>query len=290
MLRGRWLLACAAAVACAPPASVASSLCRVDLGDPALRRRCRAQLARRGYVHLPDFLADSALAAMLAEEAAAHRAGATFRSSEDHSVALGGAAAGDARLPPQRSSKWLLAHDQLARASPLRALYDSAELRDFVSAVVGAPLFRSADPMNAVHTNRYGPGDGLGWHFDNAEFFANLVLAQPPAGAGGAFEFAPRSARGLAAVRAALREGDGGRRRWWRGRRAVAALPELRAGSLLLFRGARMMHRVTPVVTAEDGRVRITAILNWATTEGGGLINEYTRKKFFGRALSEARS
>ena len=49
-----------------------------------------------------------------------------------------------------------------------------------------------------------------------------------------------------------------------------------------------MMHRVTPVAAAEDGCVRITAILNWATTEGGGLINEYTRKKFFGRALSEA--
>jgi hypothetical protein len=98
----------------------------------------------------------------------------------------------------------------------------------------------------------------------------------------------------------------------------VVTMPTLRPGSLLLFRGQRVMHRVTPVLAAPSGGVhgglrdgdgggrgggadesppsnrdggvggtgalcRVTAILNWATAPGGGVINEYTRLKFFGR-------
>ena len=142
--------------------------------------------------------------------------------------------------------------------------------------------------MNAVHTNRYGDGDGLGWHFDNSEFFVNLILAQ--SANGGLFEYAPQSSEGHEAILAALGEGDNSRM-MWRGRSAVASMPELRAGSLLLFRGQRVMHRVTPVRAPNDSEgARISAILNWATVEGGGMINEYTRRKFFGRTLHDAQS
>jgi hypothetical protein len=179
-----------AARASPAPDEVQELLC-VDLADSAFVTRCRAQLEHDGYVHICNFLTDAALSAMLREERCMFEAGQAFRSSEDHTVSLSadgddgdsgsGAGAVDRSSPPlQRSSKWLIAFDQLAQESALRRLYQSDALRAFVSAVVGAPLFPSADPMNALHTNRYCAGDGLGWHFDNSEFFVNLVLAQVP--------------------------------------------------------------------------------------------------------------
>ncbi|CAE8580977.1 unnamed protein product [Polarella glacialis] len=130
--------------------------------------------------------------------------------------------------------------------------------------------------MNRVHLNRFALGDGLGWHHDNSEFFFNLLLQQSPSG--GKFEFVPNSEGDMAKVRTALQSvvPDG----------FVHSEPEeLAPGGALLFCGRRSMHRVTPV--ADDALPRMTAILNFASEPGGGIIEEYTRRKFFGRSLQQ---
>ena len=53
----------------------------------------------------------------------------------------------------------------------------------------------------------------------------------------------------------------------------------LQAGTLMLFCGRNSLHRVTRV---EGGRQRVLAVLSYEDRPGV-LLNEYTRKKFYGR-------
>jgi hypothetical protein len=75
----------------------------------------------------------------------------------------------------QQSSKTIVDYDRLEKeTSPLRLLYNSNELKDFIQDVVSCndceaaadPLYRSACPYNAAYYNLYEKHDGLGWHFD----------------------------------------------------------------------------------------------------------------------------
>mmetsp|Transcript_18518 Transcript_18518/g.26024 ORF Transcript_18518/g.26024 Transcript_18518/m.26024 type:complete len:209 (+) Transcript_18518:609-1235(+) len=200
---------------------------------------------------------------------------------------------------PQRSTKRLVAADQLvAHSSPpsssssspfsssssssssciLLSLYESELLRSFVrgidTKVIGLKsLHLSGDPMNKVHLNYFSPGDELGWHFDNSEFFVNLLLQAPIAG--GEFEFVPRSRTGKDPNNYALVQ------QVLEGAKSVTRV-EPPSGSLLIFRGKYSIHRVSQVIDGE----RITAILTYEK-QPGVIMNEYTRKKFFGRALDD---
>ena len=66
----------------------------------------------------------------------------------------------------------------------------------------------------------------------------------------------------------------------------IRAVPQIRAGSLVIFRGAKSMHRVTAVgasPTGDPGRARrVSAIFNF-NPPGKGMLTPYTREKFFGR-------
>ena len=48
-----------------------------------------------------------------------------------------------------------------------------------------------ADPLACLNVMSYSPADGLGWHFDRAEFTVTLLLRA--AGAGGAVPVSPQS-------------------------------------------------------------------------------------------------
>jgi len=89
---------------------------------------------------------------------------------------------------------------------------------------------------------------------------------------GGAFEFAPNIRRDTPedyeAVSRIL-DGDQG---------AVHGLNQGR-GALVLFKGARSLHRVTPCA---GGVARTIAVLSYAP-EPGRSLNEHTRLLFYGR-------
>ena len=55
--------------------------------------------------------------------------------------------------------------------------------------------------------------------------------------------------------------------------------PALQVGDLLLLRGSRHLHRVTPVT---GGTPRILAVLSYET-EPDVHLNAFTRKTFYGR-------
>ncbi len=69
-------------------------------------------------------------------------------------------------------------------------MYESDALTEFVGAALGVdPIYRQADEIGALTVMTYGPGDELGWHFDNADFVVTLMLQA--SAAGGAFEYVP---------------------------------------------------------------------------------------------------
>lgn len=233
----------------------------------------RQSLETEGFAHLPGFLNARALDAIRAEvEVLFATEGLPFRSSEEHNISLFQEdTETEAKLPLQSSSKMLVAADQLSPGSPLLALYNSSEFLAVLAQILDRPVFRSVDPMNKVHLNWYGPADALGWHHDNSEFAFNLLLSQ--SAVGGDFEFVKDSLGDTKRICAAVGP---------KSESVVSRLP-MEAGSALIFRGHDSMHRVTKVL---EGPPRISAIFNFASQEGGGLIEDYTRRRFFGRSLA----
>jgi alkylated DNA repair dioxygenase AlkB len=247
-----------------------------DADAPAYARflaGVQQDLAESGAAVLEGFLPPTTVERILAEidplEAGA------FVCGSPHNAYL---AKPDAALPPDHprnrtveSRKACLAHDEIPAESPLRALYVWPALHRFLAEALGYPrLYAYEDPLASINVNFYGGGQELGWHFDNAAFAITLMLRQ--AESGGVFEFAPHiredSPAGFAAVGRIL-DGD---------RTEVRELAQ-DAGALVLFRGARSLHRVTP---SFGTRSRAIAILSYAP-EPGVTVTENTRLIFYGR-------
>jgi hypothetical protein len=165
-----------------------------------------------------------------------------FVCRQPHNVYL---VAGDPQFPPQharnrqvRSEKAILADDEIPAESPLRDIYEDEDFRSFLRVALGTDaLFAFADRLGSVNVNFYDVGQELGWHFDNSIFTVTLMLRQ--SAAGGLFEFAPNirqeGAAGYDRVNRIL-DGD------------QTDVRELKQGpgALVLFKGSRSLHRVTP--------------------------------------------
>jgi len=247
-----------------------------DLGGAAGRElvaRCRAALAELGACELPDFLHPHAVAQIVGE---IPRWNVTpYRTETTHNIEFSGREselADDDPLRIQvRSAKGLIAYDEIPASSPLRTVYENDALTTFVGAALDVdPIYRQADEVGALNTMIYGPGDELGWHFDNASFVVTLMLQAPEAG--GQFEYVPMlrsphdaNPEGVAALLA--------------GDRSLVRTMSPEPGTLALFRGHYSPHRVTPV---EGDTPRINAVLAYADTPDARLTPS-ARRIFFGR-------
>ncbi|MDB6082361.1 MAG: hypothetical protein JWN43_242 [Gammaproteobacteria bacterium] len=164
-----------------------------------------------------------------------------------------------------------LAEDQLAPDSLLHRIHASPSFRRLVGDIVGAPrLFGYADGLTSVNVLVFSEGGQLGWHFDESDYAVTLLLS--PASVGGLFEYAPN-------IRSPADENYSSVGRVLAGKSARSAVAPLRAGSLMIFRGRRSLHRVTPV---GSGRSRLVAVLSFDTRPGIRL-SEHDRQLFFGR-------
>jgi hypothetical protein len=247
----------------------ASSECR------RLVEAAKSSLSDSGAFVLEGFLSSSAVAGIL--DQADSMAAAAFVSRQPHNVFLlptdPAYPADHARNRLVRSEKAVLADDQIPAGSLLRQLYGAECFRSFLCEVLEVEgLFPFEDPLAPINVSFYGEGEELGWHFDNSPFAVTLLLRD--AATGGAFEYVPDSRRdtpeGYAAISRVL-DGDG---------TDVRELKQGR-GALVLFKGARSLHRVTP----SGGAVaRTIAILSYAS-EPGRSLKEHTRLLFYGRTL-----
>jgi len=259
-----------------------ADIIRLDLypldhpASPDYRRlveAAKSSLSDSGAFVLEGFLASSAVSDIL--DQADSMATAAFVSSQPHNVFLQPAdpafPADHARNRLVHSEKSVLADDQIPAGSLLRRLYGAECFRSFLREVLDVEgLFPFEDPLAPINVSFYGEGEELGWHFDNSPFAVTLLLRDSETG--GAFEYVRDSRRetpeGYAALSRIL---DG----------AASDVRELKQGrgALVLFKGARSVHRVTP----SGGPVpRTIAILSYAP-EPGKSLKEHTRLLFYGR-------
>jgi alkylated DNA repair dioxygenase AlkB len=242
-------------------------------GYARLLDRVRQDLADSGASVLERFLLPTTVERILAELEPLEPG--AFVCGSPHNAYL---AKPDATLPADHprnrlvvSRKACLAHDDIPAASPLRALYAWPAPQRFIADALGyARLYAYEDPLASINVNFYGGGQELGWHFDNAAFAVTLMLR--PAQRGGVFEFAPN-------IRDETQAGFAVLGRILEGAREQVRQLAQGPGALVLFRGARSLHRVTP---SFGTRSRSIAILSYAP-EPGFALTENTRLIFYGR-------
>jgi hypothetical protein len=238
----------------------------------ALVRRCRQMLAETGACQLHGFVRPAATAQLVAEadglRASAHRTDDThniYFETIDESLP-----ASDVRRRLQRSAKFTVGYDRIPVDSPLRALYTTGAMTDFVGQALGIDeLYRDADSAGALSFAIFERGDELGWHFDRSEFAVTLMLQPSPAG--GAYEY-------VKDLRTPTDENRDAVAHVLDGARDSVVTLHNRPGTLSLFRGRYSLHRVTP---NEDETPRINAVLAYARTPDHRL-NDVTRELFYG--------
>jgi hypothetical protein len=174
----------------------------------------------------------------------------------------------DANLPADHpkntffdASYNMMAYDLFDPESALPAFYRWEPLRQFIAEILGEEkLYLNADPYQPANVLCYKEGDRSTWHFDRGnEFTVTLMLQESKAG--GVFEIAPEiierqddDSIDMSALAGVLK-GD---------KTNVFAVPRA-AGSLVIFRGDRSVHRVSPV---EGDRDRLMAVLVYEKEPG----------------------
>jgi len=235
--------------------------------------RCRDRFRRDGIVILEGFACAEATHA-LTEEAAAV-APLAFTRVHHHNVYLRpddeAQPAGHARNRQVFSNRGNVSTDNIPDGGPLKTLYAWEPLRDFIGAVLdGPPLYHYGDPLAALMVNVNHAGEELGWHFDNSEFSVTLMLQR--AERGGVFRYQP-------GVRT-----DDDREYEMVDRILDGASPDVHdldppPGTLVIFRGHRALHCVTPV---EGPTSRLVGVLSYSHTEGERML-PFVQKMFHGR-------
>jgi hypothetical protein len=247
---------------------------RHPISDPAYVAGCRRRLESTGALVLDGFLTHSAVDAILGENEG--REGDAFFTNDTHNVYL---TPPDSELAPDHvfnrqivSTKGCLADDQVPANSPLRALYDSPELRGFLSDILDVDgLHPYDDELSSINVHFHRDGEELGWHFDNSSFAVTLLIQAPEAG--GRFEYvsdlrdADAGDLNLGEVEAVLDTANG-----------VEVL-DFEPGALVVFRGRNSMHRVTP---SRGHRTRILVVFAYNTEPDIGLSAQ-AQETFYGR-------
>ncbi|MSP81815.1 MAG: arpA protein [Alphaproteobacteria bacterium] len=249
---------------------------RYPLADPELARSCKATLERDNVLLLHDFLRPGGRAAMAAEVMAG-----LPRSYRRDRTAMGiytygapNAPAEHPALGPNRSAQAILAGDLIPEDGAIWSLFKWDALTAFVGAVTGCPkLYRSADPLASCTMTALGRGDQHGWHLDDNDFVVSLLLQEPESG--GRFEVVSdvRTEAGIDFDRVAAALA---------GTSSDIVRPELRAGTLSVFRGQRALHRVSPV---DGGRSRLIALFSYDRRPGMMFPRE-VHLGAFGRTLA----
>jgi hypothetical protein len=242
--------------------------------DATYVAHCRERLDTDGALVLERFVTPDAIERVVAESA--HREADAFYATTTRNVYL---RTDDHRFGPRhprnrqvRSSKGLIADDEIPADSPLREVYDSPAFRGFLCGVLGIEAIHPyADHLSSINVHFAPTGRELGWHFDNSSFAVTMLVQAPDRG--GVFEYVPE-----------VRDADAGEMAYERvesvldGRRSARSL-NFEPGDLVLFRGRNAMHRVTPT----DGSTTRILVVFAYNEEPGVALSESALTTFYGR-------
>ena len=245
-----------------------------DIRSAAYREKCKNELQKNGALKLNSFIQPDTLEHLIHEAKAAQKG--AFYTSAKHNVYLTkqNPALSDDHVYNRMlsSSKGCICTDQIPIKSPLLHIYNAAEFKSFIAAVVGEDaLYPYADPLSSVNVHYASEGQELNWHFDNSEFAITLLLQRPTEG--GTFEYVKN-----------MRDADAGDMNYdgvlsvLDGQTPVEIL-DIDPGTLVLFRGRNSMHRVTPSI---GERQRMLVVLAY-NSQPGIALSETARQTFYGR-------
>jgi len=246
------------------PSLAAINAERYRLDDPALVSHANHQMRDEGVCVLPQFITSAAVQSMVDE--CNRLAPLAHRSAPKRNPYLTQASGDGTATAVLYDSLEVLAYDHFPTASPLRQLYESDELLEFIRSCLGvAKLYRYADPLGALNVSIMRDGDVLDWHFDMTDFVVSIALQSSTSG--GDFENASRIRDAGEHAIAELLAGD----------RTRVRVEPMSAGTLMLFNGRRSMHRVSPIV----GEVpRYVALLAYDTKPGTDSTDELKLSRY----------
>ena len=219
----------------------------------------RTSLERDGSCTLADFVGADTLTEMAAQaNSITHLAyaGPTEVTPYFFNYLLGEGEVLHDDHPLKRKGKRNLAQvatDLIPEDSLLCRLHQSQLMLDFLSAVIGEPVYRNRDPYQSLNISVMDEGGCQQWHFDSGDMVITLLLQEPEGG--GIFEYVP-------AIRTETDENFEKVQRVLDGCSEQVMQNRLQAGTLSLFRGHYSLHRVTAV---EGERQRLQAILGYST-------------------------
>ncbi|MEK7544656.1 MAG: 2OG-Fe(II) oxygenase [Patescibacteria group bacterium] len=228
---------------------------------------------RYGILVLADFLSPRAVE-VLQKEAASLKS-KVYRSSSAYNLYVLPFDESFSKDSPRNrqfsTTKGCIANDQIPANSYLRILYDSRLFRSFLCQLLGIEkLYPYADGLSSININYYDPGDGLEWHFDNSDFAITLLVKKCMKG--GEYEYFTN-----------MRYDANGQENYELVRKCIDGelqpdRESVNEGGLMIFRGNKSLHRVTPV--EEGDRILITFNFN---AKPGVSLSEKSRQTFFGR-------
>ncbi len=169
------------------------------------------------------------------------------------------------------TTKKCIPNDLLPLDSVLQTVYDAPLLQQFFAQIIGVEsLYPYSDDLSSINVNYYDEGDSLEWHFDNSDFTITLLVKACEEG--GIYEYCTD-----------MRYDDQGNENYGLVEKILDGLVEpnresVLSGDLMIFKGNKSLHRVTPVVKGE--RILVTFNFN---TEPGISLSKESRKTFFGR-------
>ena len=237
----------------------------------ALITHCKEKLARNGLCLLAGFIRDDALQQMQSEANAL----APHAHHTEHWRATPNGAPDDPHsklATSTRAAMGSIGYDRLQKDSPLRSLYQSTHLTQFLNTLFdGEPLYPTDDPLVSCMLTVLNTGDELGWHYDPNDLVVSLALQQ--ADNGGEFEFAPR-------IRAPADDAANNETAVLAGHYPATISESLSAGTLSFFNGHRSLHRVAPVGT---GTPRVIALFNYSE-QPHYRFSSTIQQQFFGRS------
>ncbi len=76
-------------------------------------------------------------------------------------------------------TKKTISYDKINDNSPLKILYKSDLLINFISSIVGKNIYRSADEIGAITCHIHDESDEQDWHFDVSEYTIVLHILKP---------------------------------------------------------------------------------------------------------------
>lgn len=233
----------------------------------------RSILKETGIFLLPNFLSPEGVK-QLQQEAKVLKDQA-FKSSSEYNVYIKPQDPKFSSQSPRNrlfgTTKKCVPDDLVPTDSCLRKIYDAPLFRQFMAEVLGVDqLYPYADPLSSININYYEAGDGLEWHFDNSDF--TITLLGKKCDQGGNYEYCTD-----------MRYNDLGEENYELVGKILDGKiqpqkAETNAGDLMVFKGNRSLHRVTPVEKGE--RILITFNFN---TKPGIPLSEQSRQTFFGR-------